>query len=61
MTALVGGTVERTLSDVRQIKDWTSGAEPHEAGGQDFGDLVQAFGGRHVIGMKGVGQERALR
>jgi hypothetical protein len=29
-------------------------AEPQDAGGQDLGDLVEAFGGGHEVGVEGL-------
>jgi hypothetical protein len=29
-------------------------AKPQDAGGQDLGDLVEAFGGGHQVGVEGV-------
>jgi hypothetical protein len=45
MTALVGGTVEQTLSASRREKTGLSGAKTHEADRKDFGDLIQPFAG----------------
>jgi hypothetical protein len=32
--------------------------EPHDAGGQDLGDLVEALGGGHEVGVEGVAHQR---
>ena len=34
--------------------------EPDEAGGQDLGGLVQAFGSRHVAGIEGIAHARLV-
>jgi hypothetical protein len=41
MTALVGGTVERTFSAVGRYLTGLSGAKTHEAGRQYLGDFVE--------------------
>jgi hypothetical protein len=43
MAALAGGTVQRTLSGVRGESTGLSDVKTHEAGGEDFGNLTQAF------------------
>jgi hypothetical protein len=36
-------------------------ANPQDAGGQDLGDLVEAFGGRHQVGMQGLRHDQGVR
>jgi hypothetical protein len=49
MTALIGGTVERTFSMIANFLTGLPGAKTHEARGQDLGDLGQTAvaGGIH--------------
>lgn len=54
MHALRGGQVERTLSAVRRYRTGLPGAETHERRGQNVGDFVEPFGGRHAVGVKRV-------
>jgi hypothetical protein len=42
MTALVGGTVERTFSAVGRYLTGLPGPKTHQAGRQDLGDFVEA-------------------
>jgi hypothetical protein len=51
MTALVGGTVERTFSEVGEELTGLSRLETHEAERQDFGDLVEPLGGAQLVWM----------
>jgi hypothetical protein len=45
MTARVGGTVQRTLSDAGGERTGLPGAETHEASGEDFGNFPERFVG----------------
>src|SRR5262249_51562562 len=54
MTALVSDTVERTFSGVGRFLTGLPGSKTHEAGRQDLGELVEAFGKRHPVGAEGV-------
>jgi len=47
MSALMGSTVEQTLSGVAGERTGLPGAETHEASGKDFGDLGNPLLGLH--------------
>jgi hypothetical protein len=51
MTALVGGTVEQTLSACRRKRTGLPRMKTHEAGGEDFADFVEPLCGGHAIGI----------
>ncbi len=54
MTALVGGTVERTFSGVGRKRCGLPSPQPHEAGGQDLGDLVEPLVGGKAFWINGI-------
>jgi hypothetical protein len=55
MTASPGREVDANLLRGAALGSAQARAEPQEAGGQDLGDLVQALGGGHQVGVEGVG------
>jgi hypothetical protein len=54
MTASPGREVDANLLSGAAPGSAQPRAEPQDAGGQDLGDLVEALGGVHQVGMKGV-------
>jgi hypothetical protein len=56
MTASVGREVDANLLRGAALGSAKTRAHPQDAGGQDLGDLVEALGRGHEVGMKSVGQ-----
>lgn len=54
MTASPGREVDANLLRGAALGSAQPRAEPQDAGGQDLGDLVEALGGRHQVGVEGV-------
>ena len=54
MTASVGREVDANLLRTAAPGSAQSRTEPQNPGGQDLGDLVEAFGGRHEVGAEGI-------
>jgi len=54
MTASVGREVDANLLRGAALGSAQTRADAQDAGGQDLGDLVEALGGRHQVGMEGV-------
>jgi hypothetical protein len=54
MTASPGREVDANL--LRSAAE--ARAQPQDSGGQDLGDLVEALGRGHQVGVKGFGQRR---
>ena len=50
MTASPGREVDRNLLPGAALGSAQARAEPQDAGGQDFGDLVEALGRGHEVG-----------
>jgi hypothetical protein len=59
MTASPGREVDANLLRGAALGSAQTGAHAKDSGGQDLGDLVEALGGCHEIGVKGVGQSRS--
>jgi hypothetical protein len=59
MTASPGREVDANLLRPAALGSAQPRAEPQDAGGQDLGDLVEALGGRHKVGVERVGQSRS--
>ena len=55
MTASPGREVDANLLPGAAPEGALPRAEPEDAGGQDLGDLVEALGCRHEVGVEGVG------
>jgi hypothetical protein len=51
MAALVGSTVQRTLSGVRRERTGLPGVKTHEPGSEDFGDLGESLISRQGVGI----------
>jgi hypothetical protein len=49
MTALIGGTVERTFSMIGSFLTGLPGQHTHEAGCKDFGYFGQALGWQYPV------------
>ena len=56
MTASVGREVDANLLPGAALGSALTRAKTQDAGGQDLGDLVEALGRRHQVGIEGVGQ-----
>jgi hypothetical protein len=56
MTASPGREVDANLLRGAAPGSAQPRAHAQDAGGQDLGDLVEALGGGHEVGVKGVGQ-----
>ncbi len=54
MTTLGGREVEATVSTVNGYSAGLPCLQADDPGGQDLGNLVEALGGGHMIGVKGV-------
>ena len=59
MTASPGREVDANLLRGAALGSAQARAEPQDAGGQDLGDLVEAFGGTQKVGADGVASHRA--
>jgi hypothetical protein len=59
MTASPGGEVDRNLLFGAALGCAQARANAQDAGGQDLGDLVEALGGGHQVGVEG-GEHRRL-
>jgi hypothetical protein len=57
MTASVGQEVDANLLRGAALGSAQARAEPQDAGGQDLGDLVEAFGRGHQVGVEGIRAE----
>jgi hypothetical protein len=55
MTASPGREVDRNLLRGAAPGSAQARAEPHDASGQDLGDLVEALGRGHEVGLQGLG------
>jgi hypothetical protein len=55
MTASPGREVDANLLRGAALGSAQARAGTHDAGSQDFPDFVEAFGGRHPIGVDGAG------
>ena len=55
MTASPGREVDRNLLRGAAPGSAQARSDPDDAGGQDLGDLVEALGGGHEVGVKRVG------
>ena len=53
MTASPGREVDANLLSGAALGSAQTRAKPQDAGGQDLGDLVEALGWRHEVGMEG--------
>jgi len=60
MTALVGGDSKGKVSAVAGAVCRLPSFQPHNAGGEDLGDLIKALGGGHQVGIEGVLHGRGL-
>jgi hypothetical protein len=58
MTASPGREVDANLLRGAAPGSAQTPAQPQDAGGQDLGDLVEALGGGHQVGVEGVGHVR---
>jgi hypothetical protein len=58
MTASPGREVDANLLSGAAPGSAQTGPDPDDAGGQDLGDLVEALGGGHEVGVEGVGHVR---
>ncbi|MDG4575379.1 MAG: hypothetical protein P9C48_09995 [Defluviicoccus sp.] len=58
MTALVGGDSKGKVSAVAGAVCRLPSFQPHNAGGEDLGDLIKALGSGHTVWIEGVGQRR---
>ena len=58
MTASPGREVDANLLRGAALGSAQARADPQDAGGQDLGDLVEAFGGGHKVGVEGLGNDR---
>lgn len=56
MTASAGREVDANLPRCAALGSAQARAEPEDAGGQDLGDLIEALGWGHEVGVEGVGQ-----
>jgi hypothetical protein len=56
MTASPGREVDANLLRGAALGGAQARAEPQDARGQNLGDLVQALGRGHEVGVEGVGQ-----
>jgi hypothetical protein len=56
MTASPGREVDANLLRGAAPGSAQTPAHPQDAGGQDLGDFIQAFGRGHEVGAQGVGQ-----
>ena len=56
MTASPGREVDANLLRGAALGSAQMRANAQDAGGQDLGDLVEAFGGGHEVGVEGAGQ-----
>ena len=56
MDALVGGEVQGTFSRSPGFDVALPCSQADQAGGENLTDLVQAFGGRHAVGIESVRQ-----
>ena len=54
MTASPGREVDANLLRGAALGSAQARADAQDAGGQDFGDLVEALGGGHEVGVEGV-------
>ena len=61
MTASVGREVDANLLRSAAPGSAQARAHPQDAGGQDLGDLVEALGRGHQVGVEGTGQSRLTR
>jgi hypothetical protein len=53
MTASPGREVDRNLLRGAALGSAQTGAKPQDPGGQDLGDLVEALGRGHKVGVEG--------
>jgi hypothetical protein len=61
MTASPGREVDANLLRSAAPGSAETRAKPQDAGSQDLGDLIQALGGGHEVGMEGAEQSRLTR
>jgi len=61
MTASPGREVDANLLRGAAPGSAQTRAHPQDAGGQDFGDLVEPLGGGKEVGVDGAGQSRLTR
>ena len=58
MTASVGREVDANLLRGAALGSAQARAKPQDAGGQNLGDLIQALGRVHEVGVEGLGHVR---
>jgi hypothetical protein len=58
MTASPGREVDANLLRGAAPGSAQTRAHPQDAGGQDLGDLVEALGWGHKVGVEGIGHQR---
>jgi hypothetical protein len=58
MTASVGREVDANLLRGAAPGSAQARAEPQDAGSEDLGELVEALGRSHQVGVEGVGHQR---
>jgi hypothetical protein len=61
MTASSGREVDANLLRGAAPGSAQTRADPQDAGGQDFGDLVEALGWGHQVGVEGVRHQAGCR